>query len=454
MPPTLERVEPASLLAAWQRTVAAAPDAAALIDGATGRTWSRGELAHAAAAWARRWGADTPLARRRVLMAEANGARWFEVFLGLLHLDAIVVPVDATEPLEAVQRTAGAVRAAALWHDGGLVAMSRTRPCPRATPCLVKLTSGSTGTPRAREFTHTQMLADGRQVCASMGIQVSDLNLAVIPLGHSYGLGNLVVPLLAQGTPLLCSASPLPQVLAADCARWRPTVFPAVPTLLRALVRAEVDPAALASLRLIISAGAQLPPEVAAAFATRYGRRVHSFYGSSETGGITFDRTGEAALTGRSVGTPLDGVQLDFRPGGRFSVISPAVMAPGRFSPPDRAQLAADGELVLLGRVGRAVKIAGRRLDLGEVERALVDITGVRAACVIAHPERHDALAALAATEESPAVIRAALARRLAAWKIPERIIPVPELPTTARGKLDRAAVRALARGAGSRTAR
>ena len=51
----------------------------------------------------------------------------------------------------------------------------------------------------------------------------------------------------------------------ADCASRRPTVFPAVPTLLRAMVRSELAPAQLSSLRLVISAGAALPAEVAAA---------------------------------------------------------------------------------------------------------------------------------------------------------------------------------------------
>ena len=58
--------------------------------------------------------------------------------------------------------------------------------------------------------------------------------------------------------------------------------------------------------------------EVAEAFFAKFGRKVHSFYGSTETGGITFDRSGEAARTGRSVGAPLPGVRLRFGRGGRF----------------------------------------------------------------------------------------------------------------------------------------
>ena len=117
--------------------------------------------------------------------------------------------------------------------------------------------------------------------------------------------------------------------IADEVARWRPTVFPTVPALLRALAVSEVKPEMLASLRTVISAGAPLAAEVAVAFHARFGRKVHSFYGSSETGGITYDRTGDAALTGRSVGTSLPGVRLMLGRGGRFTVDGAAVCQAG-----------------------------------------------------------------------------------------------------------------------------
>jgi len=427
----------------WQATVRQAPAAPAVIDGETGRVWTREELDAAAASWRAQLPPDSVMDRRFVLMAEPNGARWFQVFLGLLSAGAIPVPADSTEPAPTLMETGRAVGCAWIWHGGRLEVVSPRRPEQREL-CLVKLTSGSTGAPRARRFTLAQMLGDGRQVCATMGIRPDDLNLAVIPLGHSYGLGNLVIPLLAQGTALVCTASPLPNVLAADCARWHPTVFPAVPTLLRALVRAEVDPADFASLRLVISAGAALPPEDARSFADKFHRRVKGFYGASETGGITYDRTGDATLTGRSVGMPMEGVSLHWRRGRRFEVRSAAVMEKGGFVPADRGQLNELGELVLLGRAGRLVKIAGRRLDLAEIETSLRAVPGVRDACAMAHPNRSDAIAAAVVTDLPSAELRQALRSKLAPWKIPERLLVVPEFPHTARGKADRRQIAAL----------
>ena len=356
----------------WSATVRRKPDAIALIEAGSGRSWSRADLEAEAHHWLETLPPNTDLRGRIVVFAQPNGAPWWHLFLGLISAGAIPTPVDPGESSDALQGIATAIGASWIWHHNQLRAGNQTAPRRRRQNlALIKLTSGSTGIPQAFPFTAAQMLADGRQICTSMDIGPDDLNLAAIPFGHSYGLGNLVMPLLDQGTAILCSSSALPQALAADCRRWCPTVFPAVPTLLRLLVSSDISSEALASLRLVISAGATLPSIIAKIFHEKFQLRIHGFYGSSETGGIAFDRSGEATLRGRSVGTALDGVTLNFRQGNRFSVASPAVTRRGAFSPADRGELNSHDELVLLGRTGRTVKIGGRRLDLGEVETAL-----------------------------------------------------------------------------------
>jgi acyl-coenzyme A synthetase/AMP-(fatty) acid ligase len=288
------------------------------------------------------------------------------------------------------------------------------------------------------------MLADGHQICAGMRITPDDLNFAVIPLGHSYGLGNLVLPLLAQGTPIVCAGAPLPHALAADLARWKPTVFPAVPALLRALAASDVPAENLASLRTVVSAGSTLTPEIARAFHAKFALKPHNFYGSTETGGIAYDCCGDATLAGLSVGTPLQGVTLTPFRGGRFRVTSSAVFRTGSFCPADRAALNADGELVLHGRTGRMVKIAGRRLDLGELEQSLRRLPDVRDAFVAPHPHHPGELAAVVATPLAPSALRPLLRAQLASWKLPRRLVTTAEFPLTARGKPDTRALHAM----------
>jgi acyl-coenzyme A synthetase/AMP-(fatty) acid ligase len=288
------------------------------------------------------------------------------------------------------------------------------------------------------------MEADGRQICRSMGIRPGDSNLAVIPLGYSYGLGNLVLPLVAQGTRVVCLASALPQAIALDALRLRPTVFPAVPPILAALVESDVPRDSFRSVRLVISAGSPLPPEVARAFAAKFGVRVHGFYGTSETGGIAFDSSGRATLEGRSVGKPLEGVSITPGPRGRITVSSPAVLGRGRFSPADRASVNGMGELVLLGRTDRVVKVGGRRLDLAEVEAAMRSVPGIRDAFAHGAAGGEAPLAAAVATDLRAPEIRRLLLGRLASWKIPGRIVAVREFPLTPRGKRDTVRLRQI----------
>jgi long-chain acyl-CoA synthetase len=445
------------LLIAWQRSVASAPGALAVIDAASNRRWTREELAAEARRVAREL--PTKIAARRVVFSRPNGVEWFACFLALLEVGAVAVPVDPTESLQRQDELAREIGAAGVWRNGRFCLNTSSPVRQDRQACVIKLTSGSTGKPRALRFTGAQLLADGSNVCRSMDIRPNDVNLAIIPLGHSYGLGNLVIPLLTQGTAVLVARAPLPRVLAEDCERWQPTVFPTVPALLKLLASAEVPVNAFRSLRTIISAGSPLPPEVAQAFHARFGQNVHSFYGSSETGGITYDRSGDATLAGRSVGTPLDGVRLTLQRGDRFAVESAAVHtlgnrqgSPGgigRSRPPDRGRLNEWGELVLLGRVGRLAKIAGRRIDLGELESSLRQIPGVSDAYVVPHPTKAEELAAAVQTELNERVLRDALSAQLPAWKIPRRLVCLQQFPLTGRGKTDAAALR---RSLGSRT--
>ena len=444
------------LLQAWSRTAKADGGATALVDAADGRTWTRRDLDDLASTWAAEHG---HLVRGRVvLFAEPNGAGWLRVFLGLVKSGAIAASIEPGEPPDARERIVRGIRASFLWSGGRLApAGAAGRPC-RDDRRVLKLTSGSTGAPKGVAFTDSQLLADARQVCAAMRLRRTDVNFGLIPFGHSYGLGNIVLPLISRGMAVVCGTAALPHAVASEIERWRPSVLPSVPALLRAMSEADIPALKLRSLRTVISAGAPLSPETAQAFRARYGLRIHNFYGSSETGGIAYDGTGDAALLGRGVGRPLGGVRLSFGTGNRFTVESaavytlgnPSVPGPGgrgRHRPADLGRLDDGGGLVLIGRSGRMLKIGARRLDPAEVERALRRIPGVRDALVARHPKRPDALAALVGGSLSAEDMRRELRGALAQWKIPKRLVVVPEFPLTPRGKPDRVRIQALLGG-------
>ena len=439
-----------ALIAAWEKTLRSGGERRAVVQAADGQTVTFRELDARATAWL---AVHAPpagaLAGRAVVFATPNGIGWLEIFLGLLRAGALPVPLDAAEPPTAQRSLAESLHASYWWNGAKLVPLTGAKRWRDSSACFIKLTSGTTGQPRALVFTAEQLLADARQVTSTMGIGPRDLNYAMIPFGHSYGLGNITLPLIAQGVPLVCGSAPLPHAIAADFARWQPTVFAGVPALWRALAASEV---ALKSLRLGISAGAPLSVEVARDFAARFGRRLHNLYGSSETGGISFDVTGMATLNG-GVGRALRGVKLSALPGQQLRVSSAAVLTQGHrrragghgaWIMPDLVTVDARGQLTLLGRRGATVKISGRRVNLAEVSARLRALRGVREVWVGVSAGAEPGLGAVVATERSAAELRSALFTDTAAWKIPKKLVIVPALPLTARGKTDTRALQAL----------
>ena len=442
-----------ALLQVWRRTLARRGEVRAIVETGSGRQATFHELDARAAAW-RTQHCPSPAAwqGRAVVFSAPNGIGWLEIFLGLLQAGAVAVPLDPAEPPSAQEALAVTLRAAAWWDGARLVSLPASRRYRDPRVCFIKLTSGTTGRPRALVFTARQLLADARQVTATMRITARDLNYALIPFGHSYGLGNLALPLLALGVPVVCGASPLPHAIAGDFARWRPTVFPGVPVMWRALALTAVK---LRGLRLAISAGAPLPPEVAREFAARHGQRIHNLYGSSETGGISYDRSGTATLSG-GVGCALRGVRVTPLRGQRLRVESAAVTTygkrrrrenVGRWVVPDRVVVAARGELILLGRRGTTVKIAGRRVNLREVTARLRQLPGVTDVWTGVQAGAAALLGAAVVTDRTAAELRAALQADTAAWKIPKRLVTLPTLPRTARGKIDVRELRAVVFG-------
>ena len=83
------------------------------------------------------------------------------------------------------------------------------------------------------------------------------------------------------------------------------------------------------------------------------------------------------------------------------------------------------------------VKVAGRRVDLAEIEAALRALPGIRDAYAHVSAGAAPALSAAVLTALSAAEIRRLLRPRAASWKVPSRIVTLPEFPVTSRGKTD-----------------
>jgi long-chain acyl-CoA synthetase len=317
---------------------------------------------------------------------------------------------------------------------------------------FLKLTSGTTGAPRGIRFTAQQLVADCESICVTMGITAEDINYGVISWAHSYGFSNLVLPLICRGVPLVATEDRLPRAILRGLEVSAATVFPSVPVFFKKL--AELSAAPLPALRLCISAGAPLPVDVARAFRAVFGVKVHSFYGSSECGGICFDGSEDVVAEG-FVGAPMVGVQL-VENAGRIEVHSPAVgsgywpsgddavLGGGRFIPADLVSRSGAG-FTLCGRESDVINVAGRKLNPAEVERVLRQHRSVSDVAVFGVPSslRGEEPVACIVTNAPVAEVAEFAAARLALWQVPKDFWQVDALPLNERGKLSRRALSA-----------
>jgi long-chain acyl-CoA synthetase len=320
-----------------------------------------------------------------------------------------------------------------------------------AEPHLIKLTSGTSGTPRAILFRAEQLLADCENICQTMGVREDDMNYGVVAFSHSYGFSNLVTPLLCRGVSLVAARDALPRAVLAGLAASRATVLPAVPTVFQALSEVDGD---LANVRLCISAGAPLRPATAGTFRSRFGRKIHTFYGASECGGIAFDADDVDAGAPGFVGRPLNGVEIVPEQDGGIVVRSAAVglgyfpqakeeFAGVEFRPADLLERS-DAGWRIAGRRTDTINVGGRKVNPVEVESVLLSHPSVREVAVFGVPDaagRGESVVAWIATfgtDHPHEEILRHCRERLAAWQAPREIRVVASIPLNSRGKVSR----------------
>ena len=405
----------------------------------------------------------------------------YVAILGILLAGAAYVPVDVDDPDERARLVFDEADVAAIVGNDQTVVMRREGP-PReleepgsGDDAWVIFTSGSTGTPKGVAVTH-------RSAAAFVDAE-SRLFLQDAPLG----VGDRVMAGLSVAFDASCEEMwlawryggclvPAPRALVKsgiDVGPWlvanRVTVVSTVPTLV-ALWPME----SLAGVRLLIMGGEALPPELAARLVGP-GREVWNTYGPTEATVVACG----ARLTDDGpvrIGLPLDGWDLAVVDGagrpvaegatgeliiggvGLARYLDPAKDAEKYAPMPelgwDRAYRSGDlvvndpAGLLFGGRADDQVKLGGRRIELGEIDSALLAIPGVvgAAAAVRRTAAGNQLLVGYVATDPAgePAFDHVQ-AMELLRHSLPAALVPrlavVDSLPTRTSGKADRDAL-------------
>ncbi|MFZ0384825.1 MAG: long-chain fatty acid--CoA ligase [Solirubrobacteraceae bacterium] len=333
---------------------------------------------------------------------------------------------------------------------------------------VILYTSGTTGTPKGAELTHSNLK---RNVDVSIGlftIAADDVVLGALPLFHAFGQTCGLNTAIATGACLTLIPRFDPAKALAIIERDRVTVFEGVPTMYSALLH---DPAAettdVSSLRVCVSGGAALPVEVLRGFEERFGCVVLEGYGLSETSPVASFNHPDRERTPGSIGTPVEGVEMKLLDDDGHEVApdevgeiairghnvmkgywrrpeatTEAIDADGWFKTGDMARVDEEGRYFIVDRKKELIIRGGYNVYPREIEEVLYEHPAVREAAVIGipHAELGEEIAAAIAlkpgAEATPEQLRAYVKEQVAAYKYPRHVWMVDELPKGPTGKI------------------
>jgi malonyl-CoA/methylmalonyl-CoA synthetase len=329
-------------------------------------------------------------------------------------------------------------------------------------------TSGTTGRSKGAMLTHDNLLSNALVLVELWRFTPDDTLLHALPLYHTHGLFVAVNTVLLSGAKIILLPRFDPDQILTFLARA--TVMMGVPTfytrLLRhpALSRESTD-----HMRLFISGSAPLLEETHRAWRERTGHKILERYGMTETNMISSNPY-EGERRPGSVGFPLPGVALRIRSQetgeifaqgetGVIEVKGPNVFSgywqspektaqefrdDGYFVTGDLGKIDVDGYLHIIGRAKDLVISGGLNVYPSEVEAAINALPCVVESAVIGlpHEDFGEAVAAVAVLAEGALLdessIQNALAKKLAKFKLPKRVIFAGELPRNAMGKVQK----------------
>ncbi|MDT0573612.1 amino acid adenylation domain-containing protein, partial [Streptomyces sp. DSM 3412] len=365
-------------------------------------------------------------------------------------------------------------------------------PSPDAIAYVI-FTSGSTGHPKAVPITHRSMTNYLDWSLATFGYGPGDRLAQTASACFDASVRQLLAPLLVGATVHTLSRGLLrdPEALLDHVVADRITVWSSVPTLWERLLTAAEEHArrnggtapGLSALRWVHVGGEAL----SAAHVRRWfdlpgtAGRIANLYGPTET---TINATCHIIDTRPAddvrhlpIGRPITGTELTVigedghecatgEPG--ELLIAGTGLTPGYLGDPhltaaafterdgrrwyrsgDRVRRRADGVLEFLGRLDDQVKVRGHRVELGEIEAALLTHPGVSRAAVLLRDGRLEAYVeprtgthhpggTAAPRGLDPREVRGFLSRTLPPYMLPARVHSLPALPLTGTGKIDR----------------
>jgi len=357
-------------------------------------------------------------------------------------------------------------------------------PTPKLTAigpddlAVLQYTGGTTGTPKGAMLTHGNIFANVVQTIAWTNpmyvLSGEERYLVVIPYFHIYAFSVCMMMGLWIGALQVIHPKYEPDAVLASIKKFKPTYFPAVPTVFVSLLtHPKVREHELDFVRQFNSGGAPCPVEVMEQWERQIGRPLFEGYGLSETSPVTHSTPQLAARKLGTVGLPIPDTDMkivDIETGtremplgeaGELCIAGPQVMK-GYWNRPDESArvlraddsgriwfhtgdigtMDADGFTSIVQRKKDMIIVDGFNVYPSEVETVLYTHPAVRLAAVIGIPDAYHGETVRACVALKPGTTATAeevvafCRKNLTDYKVPRSVEIRETLPMSAVGKI------------------
>ncbi|WP_280301566.1 non-ribosomal peptide synthetase [Nocardia neocaledoniensis] len=396
------------------------------------------------------------------------------------------LPVDPEQPTQRVEKILDTASPALVlssleetdtsgFTDTPLTDADRLAPLrPANTACLL-FTSGSTGTPKGVCLSHAAIIDTFEWLQREVRFGPGDTMLYRTPPIFDASLMEMFLPLHVGARIVLTRpGGHRDPYYQAELMRAERVTAMWMTTSMLTVLAEEADLSGCTDLRCVLTGGEVLPPATAQRMRALTGTAVYNFYGPTEAAiGFTFHETVDADTTSVPVGAPADAVRIlddQLRPVPEGAVgelyMTGARLARGYLARPDLSASAfvADpggngermyrtgdlvrmnphGELEYVGRTDSQVKLRGQRIELGDIESALLGCAGVAHAVVLLRediPGDQRLVAYLVPSSGGvldTGAVREQIRTTLPAYMIPSAFVVLDHVPRTATEKIAR----------------